>query len=122
MLDLAGNTREQTDTRITDAPQMPCLKRQKPLQIKALSVSFFILVLSIATERERKEGRRARFMLKGSCQLEPNGSASWHKIQKQWPRRRRGYFCTLDLPWLSRGGEEVDLPIDEAVWPVLGPE
>lgn len=71
MLDAACDAREQTDTRIMGVLQTPRLKRQSRCKEKRC-VSFFISVLSVATEWERREGRRARLTLKGSCQLEPN--------------------------------------------------
>lgn len=99
MLDLAGDAREQTDTRIMDALQMPRLKRQKPLQIKALSVSFFILVLSIATEWERREGRRYV-----SCS-KPPASLSQRDRRPRIKFRSSGQGGGGDIfvPWISSG-------------------
>lgn len=56
MLDPPGDAREQTDTRIMDVPKPPHLKRQRRLQIKALSVSSRISVLSPQNGREKREG------------------------------------------------------------------
>lgn len=55
MLDWADDAREQTDTRIMDVLQTPCLKRQKPLQAEASSVSYLLLCV-LPQSGERKEG------------------------------------------------------------------
>lgn len=52
------------------------------------------------------------------AQRAPPGTGTSYKMQEPPPRRRRFFFFfsfpTLVLPWLSPGGEAVDLPISEA--------
>lgn len=56
MLDWADDAREQTDTRIMDVLQTPCLRRPNRSPCPQSVVCFLSIALSVATELGEKGG------------------------------------------------------------------
>lgn len=106
MLDWADDAREQTDTRIMDVLQTPCLKRQKPLQAEASSVSYLLLCV-LPQSGERKEGwsepgAGGQFL----CSNVPVGLSQNHRerdTQIQCKSHSSGEGGDMFLPWFSLG-------------------